>query len=192
MQTPLPQAKQLASQALLQQTPSRQKPLAHSCPDRQATPFTFRHSPRASHIRVSAQVRGSTTPVMGVQVPVAQLRQGLSQRASQQSPPTQNPEAHSPPAPQRWPFPLRQPPRPSHAMAPLQLRVPSRSGAPAATGAQVPPAPVHASHSPQEALQQRPSRQAPEAHWWSPVGSWASGPQEAPFGARGTQAPSRQ
>jgi hypothetical protein len=165
VQTPLPQAKQLASHALLQQTPSRQKPLAHSCPDRQLTPSIFKHSPRASHMRVSAQVRGSTTPVTGAHVPVAQLRQGASQRASQQSPPTQKPEAHSPAAPQRWPFPFRQPPRPSQAVAPPQLRVPSRSGCPTPTGAQVPPAPVQASHRPQVALQQRPSRQAPETHW---------------------------
>ena len=133
-----PQRRHAPSQALPQQTPSAQKPLAHSCPEAHVRPSALRHSPRASHIRPSVQLRGSTASTIAVQVPPPHRRQGPPQALSQQTPSTQNPLAQAPPSSQRCPRAARQPPRPSQALPPLQPPPGRSSIAPAGSGSQPP------------------------------------------------------
>lgn len=94
VQVPLPHEKQLSLQALLQQAPSTQNPVAHSPLLPHFWPNTFPHFPEPSHMRELLQPRGSTALRIGLQVPPPQFWQAPLQAPSQQIPDTQWEAAH--------------------------------------------------------------------------------------------------
>jgi hypothetical protein len=117
------QLEQTPVQADSQQTPSAQKPVAHSSGAAQGCPGFFAHTPAPSQVIAPAQESGSSAPETFAHTPVwaEQAWQLPLQAASQQTPSAQKPEAHSPPAAQPWPSFER------HAPASLQVRVPVHS-----------------------------------------------------------------
>jgi hypothetical protein len=70
-QAPVAQERQAAVQAALQQTPSLQKPVAHSVPAVHACPVFFLHAPAALHVLVPVHSGSSSSETTAVQVPVA-------------------------------------------------------------------------------------------------------------------------
>jgi hypothetical protein len=106
-----------------QQTPSAQKPVAHSPEAAQGKPTASRHAEAALQILSPEQVSVSTASATGRQVPgvTEQERQGASQADSQQTPSAQKPAAHSPGAAQGCPSAGRQAPWALQAELPEQV-----------------------------------------------------------------------
>ncbi len=107
-------ALQAPPQALSQHTPSTHAPVTHAAGAAQASPVTFLQAPAPSHAFEPEHAGLSSAPFspMFVQLPTAPWRlhavHGPSQRASQQLPSAQKPEAQSPAVAQCWPWPHRE------------------------------------------------------------------------------------
>ncbi len=117
------QTSQPSEQALEQQKPSEQCPLAHSVAAPQPCPVFFLQSPRESHVLTPLQALSSWFAMTLVHAPdaLAHERQGVVQASPQHVPSTQWPLAHSEPRPQDCPFFLPQVPAELHVLVPLQV-----------------------------------------------------------------------
>jgi hypothetical protein len=151
-------------QALLQQTPSAQNPLAHWVPAVHACPIFALQAPVASQLLVPLQLSPSSALVTPTHIPPppVQAWQAPQEATPQQRPSMQFPLLHSVAAVQVWPAAFLHIPAASHICMPLQLSSPADL-----TGLHVPSRPVrlHAVHAPVQAvLQQYPSAHAPLAH----------------------------
>jgi hypothetical protein len=93
------QASQGPLQALSQHTPSTQKPETHSGALAQVCPFFFLQPPAPSHDaepeHTGVEFKSSAHAAVGVvHVPVVQAKHVVVQLSKQQTPSTQNPDAH--------------------------------------------------------------------------------------------------
>jgi hypothetical protein len=172
------QAVQVPVQALLQQTPSTQAPLAHCAPSVHPPPVTVRQMP-PTHWAFAAQSAPVVQVVEQASEPQMNGAQTTGGGVTQEPLPLQTvagcatPPEHEGPAPQlvpagatwHWPAPLQVPSLPQGGLA-----VQRPSAPPLTTAAQVPSgcpvrALVQALHAVLQALlQQTPSTQAPLAH----------------------------
>jgi hypothetical protein len=157
---------QAVSHFALQQTPSRQKPVAHSVGAPQVCPATFLQTPAASQLLDPEHVPGSTPLFTFEHAPgvIEQLSQVPVHGLSQHTWSTQMPVKHS--APDAQPAPLFS----SHKPCASHARSPEHVGASSAfkTLEQVPTfvATAQLWHVPlQSLLQQTPSTQKPLLHW---------------------------
>jgi len=183
-------AKQPAVQALLQQTPSAQKPLAHSSPRAHRLPRIFfpheplRQTAGASHSPLPAQVsaqrcfsasqrKGAQSRVGGVsQPPAPHTPSGVQRLAAGSQPPGLQtvPVGYfwQAPAPSQWPLVPQ-------AAGPWSAQPPPRSAVPAGTGVHCPgvPGKAHERQLPVQAVsQQTPSAQKPDWHWSAVLQGW--------------------
>jgi hypothetical protein len=81
-------------QALEQQVPSTQKPLAHADAALHDCPFLSLQAPLGSQVLVPVQVSGSSPFLTAVHVPVPQLKHTPVQSLLQQLPSAQKPLVH--------------------------------------------------------------------------------------------------
>jgi hypothetical protein len=172
------QAWQRPVHAALQQTPSAQKPLTHSVPSTHASPFGALQT--LDPLQTSEPAHSSSgsrfMPIVP-HVPSApepffagvQALHSVLQTVLQQTPSTQKPLVHSPPAVQAVPFAAsKQAPDPLHELPPKHSLSGSRP-APMLPQTPLTPEPffvaVHARQGPvHAALQQTPSAQKPLTH----------------------------
>lgn len=102
-----PQYSHAAVQALLQQTPSAQKPVRQSAGALQDCPCFFLQTAFASQLRTPLQLSGSSAFFTSTQVPLAPVQARHSpQDDPQHIPSVQDPLMHSPAPPQALPLPF--------------------------------------------------------------------------------------
>jgi hypothetical protein len=118
-QVPPAQLWQAASQAAVQHTPSRQKPVAHSVPAPQVCPIFFLQTPAASHVIAPVHSGLSSLEATVVQLPVVQVWHAAVHAEPQQTPSLQKPLAQSPPVVQVWPTFFLQLPVESQVLFPV-------------------------------------------------------------------------
>ena len=179
------QASQAPAQAVLQQTPSAQKPLTHWLAAVHACPAFSLQAPVASHDFVLVQLFASSALVTATQMPPPPVHawQVPHEAVPQQAPSTHAPLAQSAAAVQVCPLAFLQAPVASQDCAPLQV-----SSIAAFTGLQVPASPVRLQARQavvQALLQQTPSAQKPLVH--SPAAA-----QTCPFAFFATHFPAPQ
>ena len=158
----LAQLWQVPLQAVLQQRPSTQMPLAHWALAVQTPPCLSRQAPDALQVLAPVQVSVSSAPVTDEQIPdvTAQVWQVPVQALLQQWPSTHRAVAHWPAVVHVCPSLARQAPEALQVFVPVQVSASSAL----VTGAQVPVTQLWQAAL-QAVLQQTPSTHIPVAHW---------------------------